>query len=270
MSFSFGSKSEKKSASSTTRPWEPTIPYLTGVLNEASTAHTANPAGPTPDQLAAINALKAKAGNPYAGALDTVARDTFATTSRAPQVQGADADIQRRLAGYANGDNLDVANNPQLQALLKTVGDDVQWRTNSTFAGAGRDMSGINQQAVARGVTQAQAPLLLDQFNRAQQDQINASQILRTSGGDAATTSQALDRDALATRQGGAAAGDAAIAARDNRENTILALEEQLKTMPFEDLSRYLSMLLPVAGLGQQQTGTSKGTTTSIGAGIKL
>jgi hypothetical protein len=109
----------------------------------------------------------------------------------------------------------------------------------------------------------------MQEFARQQGRTDDATRALFTGGTTAAQTGQALDANALATRATGLPITQAALAARDAAPNTILNLDEQLKAMPFEDLSRYSSLLLPVAGLGGQQAGSGtnvqKGSNWGVG-----
>jgi len=242
---------------SQTDPWDVAIPYVTDLLSKTSAP--SSQVGATDAQTAAYDQLKANAsaGNPYAGQMDTLTNNLFSASS---DTSGYD-DLSRRLTPVADGTNQDIGNDPYLQSLLKTVGDDVQWRTNRQFAGAGRDLSGINQNAVARGVTSAQAPILVDQLNKERTRTDTAARDLFSSSQSAQTNAANL----------GSAAVDAskeAMTARDYGANTIIDLEEQMKKMPYEELSWLAELLYPAAGLGQQSSGSGTSTTkgTSFGA----
>jgi hypothetical protein len=271
-------KSEKKTTQVTDQtskqdPWAPTIPLLTSYLGDLDAARSN--LGMTPGQADAFASLKAKAaaGHPWATDIGQVATDAFGTPSRAGMVDDAYGAFKTNLGDVAAGKNLDILSDPRLQAILANVGDDVQNRIAGVFAGAGRDVSGnaAGQQAIAKGVTSAQLPLLLQEFSRQQGRTDAAIRDLMSGGVTAAQTGQALDRDALGTRAGGVDIANAALAARDLPENTILNLEQQMKQMPFEDMSLLASILLPVAGLGSQSEGhqTSTGTTKGTEFGIK-
>lgn len=266
MNVSFGSKKQRTTQSSQTDPWAAAIPYVTDIL--AKTKQPAADVGATPAQQQAYSQLEANAsdGNPYAGQIDTLANDLFGSTNYAPDVASGYSDLERRLAPTANGANLDLSSNDQLQAALKVAADDAQWRINSQFAGAGRDLSGINQQAVARGVTQAEAPLLLGQYNAEQARTDAAARDLAAGKTTAATTKSALDQATAGLRQAGIDTGNAAIAARDYGPNQIINLEEQLKNMPYDELSKLAALIYPAAGLGSQSTGTATAKGTAFGA----
>jgi hypothetical protein len=56
--------------------------------------------------------------------------------------------LQSQLTPYANGSM--IGNNPALQAQLDQIASDTTNQVNGQFAAAGRDMSGMNQQTLAR------------------------------------------------------------------------------------------------------------------------
>jgi hypothetical protein len=153
--------------------------------------------------------------------------------------------------------------NPQMQAMLTQVGDDAQNRINAMFAGAGRDLSGANQQAVAKGVTQAQLPLLMDQYNRAQDQQMGAAQTLFGAGQNTATTLGNLDAQRFAHRMSAGEQGQEALDMQNQGANEVLALDQQIKMMPYEDLGTLGSLLFPVAQLGGQTKGKMQGTSST-------
>lgn len=276
MSFLFGSSSSKTKTSqqSQTEPWAPAIPYLGRFLQDIDA--TRSTLGPSGDQLDAFASLKQKAaqGNQFAGDISKLASDAFGTTSRAGMVDDAYTRLQGQLGDVAAGKNLDIMSDPRIAAMLEQVGNDVQSRISGAFAAAGRDITGnaAGQQAIGKGVTAAQLPILMQEFARQQGRTDAAARDLYGAGSSAATTGQQLDANALATRAGGVDVSNAALAARDMPENTILNLDQQLKRMPLEDLSLYANLLLPTAGLGGQQSGegtsATKGSSSKIGFGL--
>src|SRR5262249_98637 len=134
------------------------------------------------------------------GALDTIERNAAGASQFAPQVSGlvstllgggnataqagniqANLDAYRKtLTPFANGAM--VGNNPALKAQLDTIASDVANNVNAQFAGAGRDLSGLNQQALARGIAQGEAPVLAGQYNQDLQNQIGAAGALYGAG----------------------------------------------------------------------------------------
>lgn len=268
--MSFGSKKTTTSSRSQSDPWDETIPFLQDFLKTMGNSSVAQ-IGPTGEQLSSYETLKAnsKAGNPWSPQIGELAGDQFNAADRTGTVAQGYSDLQRRLRDTADGKNLDLANNTYLQGMLTQVGDDVMNRVNAGFAAAGRDLSGANQSAVAKGVTAAQLPLLLDFFNKEQARTDAAARDLNTSAGNSASQMAALDQVRNAIRSAGIGTANEAMNARDAGANTILNLEQQMKDLKWQDLAQIANLLFPAAGLGQQSSGksTSKSSGFSIGIG---
>jgi hypothetical protein len=269
MSLSFGSKSTdtQQKTSGERDPWSSTVPFLHQFLSKTGAV---GGTGLTKDQKAAFGYLKSNAfeGNPWDVEQAKLTNDLYAAPDRTGTVGEAYGALQGQLGGYASGQYLDPMSNPQMQAMLTQVGDDAQNRINAMFAGAGRDLSGANQQAVAKGVTQAQLPLLMDQYNRAQDQQMGAAQTLFGAGQNTATTLGNLDAQRFAHRMSAGQQGIEALNMQNQGANEVLALDQQIKMMPYEDLGTLGSLLFPVAQLGGQTKGKMTGSsdTTSFGA----
>jgi hypothetical protein len=154
--------------------------------------------------------------------------------------------------------------------MLQQVGDDAWNRTNAMFAGAGRDLSGANQMAASRGVTQAQLPLLFDQFNRAQDMQMNAAQALYGAGSNTATAMGNLDAQRAGIRGQAAGAEQAGHDMETRGAQEIIDLEQMKKMMPYEELGALASLLFPAGQLGKQQKSSGESSGTSFGFGGKL
>jgi hypothetical protein len=269
MSIGFGSSSSKTNSSHTsqTDPWDVTIPYLTDFLKNVGGTTSF---GASPDQDAAFAALKGNVaqGNPWTGQIAGLADQAFSTADRTGQVGAASDTLKANLSKYADGSYLDVANNPQLKALMDQVGTDAFNKINAQFAGAGRDLSGANQMVSSKGVAQATAPLLLDQFNKQQQLQLDANKTIADNATGTATTQSNLDAARMALQKMGIDIGSSALAANNYAANNILTLDEQQKQLPLQDLGLLASILFPAAGLGAQESGT--GTSKSSSSGFKI
>jgi hypothetical protein len=272
ISFGSSKKTTNTSQQSQTEPWAPAIPYLSQFLQDLDTGRST--LGPSGDQLDAFAKLKenAAAGNPWTPQIGQLASDTLGATSRTGMVDDAYSRLQAQLGDVAAGRNQDILSDPRIAAMLDQVGNDVQSRITGAFAAAGRDITGnaAGQGAIAKGVTAAQLPILMQEFARQQGRTDAAIRDLFGGGTSAATTGQQLDANALATRAGGVDVANAALAARDQPFNTILNLDQQLKAMPFEDLSLYAQLLLPTAGLGGQQAGTGTAVQKGSNWGLNL
>ena len=274
MSKGGGSKTQKQVT--TSEPWAASQPYLKDYLTKIGGL---NPGGPTAAQSTAFNQLEANAtaGNPFTGGITTAANGAlnYDNADQVGLLKDAYGTLQNNLGDYASGKYLDVANNPQLQAALKVAADDAQNRINQQFAGSGRSMSGMNQQTVARGVTQAEAPLLLDQFNRQQQNQIAAANALFGGAGQTASGVSGLDTTKANINATGVPLSQEALDAQNYGPNQILNLEQQKTQIPYQNLSLLQSLLLPAAGLGGTSNSSGSGqqdqwgiTSSGIGAGI--
>lgn len=264
--MSFGSSKSKGSSKTKSEPWAPTIDPAKAYIDKINQVGGLDI---TPDQMAAFGQLKenAGAGNPFTPQIAKLAEDAFnysGGTENKAMVSDAYAGLQGNLGAYANGDYLDVMNNPQMREMLDMVAGNVQDRINRSFHGMGRSRSGINQQSVSRGITEGQLPLLLDQFNKQQGLQMDAAKALYGAGGDTATTLNSMGQNDLNVRSSGIGLAEQALAARDYAPNKILDLDQQIQQLPYENLALYGSLLLPAAGLGGTSDTKSKSKTSGF------
>jgi hypothetical protein len=258
-----GTSSEKTTTQySQTSPWAPAQPLLSGVLGRLGGALGAT--GLTGTETNALDAMLglAQRGNPYTGRIGSLADALLAGgADRSGLVDDAYAQYRAGLEEIARGDHVDPRRNPALQGYLSTIANDVQNRVGGLFAGAGRDLSGMHQQTLARGIAEAQAPVLVDAFNRARSEQLAAQDKLYGAGGQTAGLLSQLDQLGLANRQAGVGAAGAATAAQLDPFDRMLALEAQRRGIPLENLQRIASIGVPIAGLGSSSSGTSTTTT---------
>src|SRR5262245_50683173 len=245
MSLSFGSSKKKGSSSQTTNPWEPTIPGLESLISSI-TGFSKTGVGPTSDQLDAFEQLKANAGkgDPNSENIGQLSADLFGAGSRSGDVTDAYNELAGRLGDTADGKNLNVEENPYLQGMMQTVGDNIFNKINATFAGAGRDITGnaAGLEAVGKGITEGQLPALFNQYNLENQNRMNAANQLFGAKTGAASTAQGLDQASLGTRMQGIDVGKAFLDSQNQGANTILNLEEQMKDMPAEDLANFVTL----------------------------
>ncbi len=272
MSFGFSDKSSKQQQSSQTQPWEPAIPYLKDILGKAGAYGQS--VGPTATQNTAFESLKQTAGAemPWLSEINKLAGDQFALGSKSGMAGDAYETLKTQLGGIASGANLDFSTNPYIQKVLQQAGDDAAKRSNAMFIGAGRDpVNNVGgQAAMAKAVTNAQSPLLLDLYKDQQSKMIDAAKTLYGAGTGTATTMQGLDTNALAARSGGIDTATALRNAELRPQTDVLNLEQQRKMLPFEDLSLYAQLIAPIAGLGQQSQGQGTGRQTGYTLGASL
>jgi hypothetical protein len=254
-----GTSKQTQQTSSQTNPWQPTVQPLTNLVGQLdpSIANT----GPNQTETGALNTLRqnAASGNPYAGQIGQVA-NTFLSggADNSGLVNNAYSQYAQNIAPWANGSMADPANNPALANALATVRSDVSNSVNGMFAGAGRDLSGANQQALARGISQGEAPLLL----QAQQEGLNQAGNLYNAGGSTAGILANLNAQRYGLMGQGINAADSALQARDSAANQQLGVEQQARGVPLSNISNIAGILGPIAGLGGQSTGQSSGSYT--------
>src|SRR5262249_36716174 len=116
--------------------------------------------------------------------------------------------LQRQLSPFASGSM--VGKNMALQNQLDVAGNDVKNQIESQFAAAGRP-PGTNAdvaQATARGITQAQAPIIANQYNQDVANQLGAAGALFGGAGSTASGLTGLSQTRLGNMlQGLGAAG---------------------------------------------------------------
>ena len=269
MSKSSSKQQTKEKSSGASGPWAYATPAIQGFTDKLASA---GGVGMTPDQGAAFGVLKsnAAAGNPFTQQTANLANDSFNTADRTGTVGDAYDNLQNQLGGYASGAMNDPASNPYLSQMMDQVGTKAFDKINAQFAGAGRDLSGMNQKAAAAGYTEASLPLAFNQYNQNVANQFSAANSLFGAGQNTASTQSALDAQRQGMRAGGIEQGQAALDANNYGANQILNLDQQIKQMPYEDLSTLAKLLFPAAGLGGTQTGSGQANAASKTSGFNL
>ncbi len=275
--FSSSTK-QSSNSTSTSGPWKPAQKAAENFANQLTYMGNNTNWNPTAKQNWAFNQLEQNAANPYANQFRGMAD---AAMGNAQTAQGSVGDytgisndayktLQTNMGDLASGKYLDPMSNPQMQAMLQQVGDDINNRTNAQFAAAGRDMSGMNSLASARGVSQGTLGLLLDQYNTNRTNQMNAANSLFSAGNQTASTNSGLDAQRMANYSAAnTLAGQANDLtnqwqdARNQRANNILNIQQQRRDLPYQNMGTYASLLFPTAGLGGTQDVQSSGKTKS-------
>lgn len=265
-------KTTNSSFAQQTDPWDETIPQLRQFLGNIK-GMQAGGFAISPEQQELFDQLEAQlaAGNPNTSEIQNLATKLFATEGRGGQIDTALANFREQLAPIARGDNVtDFKNNSYINDMLRLVGDDISSRVNAQFAGAGRDLSGINQQAVARGVAQGTLPTLADLFSKEQARSDAARTALLTGELQGAAGADALDAGALGLNLQGIGASKEGVDAGTSGLTALLNLSQQQRELPTANAGQFLQLLGSVAGLGNQSSGTSKSTTQSSGFGLDV
>lgn len=271
MSFTYGSKNQKQTTEqkSQTDPWDESLEYLRNFMGTLDTVSKSSRPGATDAQTLAAAKLRdlGLGGTPHGAEIDKLAGDLFGFKSRADELNPVMADLKRRLAPTADGQNLDLGNNPYIQDMLTRTSDSVANRINAQFAGAGRDLSGYNQRAIGEGIADVSIPALFQQYNLEQGRSDAAARDLFGAESGTITTQDTLDRLAMGQRTAGVDVARAKAEMDAAGPEMVLNLEQQLKKLPYEDMSYWAELLFPLAGLGSQSEGTAttKGKTTGWG-----
>jgi Chaperone of endosialidase len=262
-----GTSTTSQTQQSTTAPWAAAQPDLSGILGQL------NPliqnSGLNSTESGAINQLAQNAaqGNPYASQISSFAGNMLnggGATQQAPNLQSGLSTLQSQLTPYANGSM--IGNNPALQAQLAQIASDTTNQVNGQFAAAGRDMSGMNQQTLARGIAQGEAPVIAGQYNQDVANQLSAANSLYGAQNSTSGLLSGLNQQGLANQQQGVASSQDAINAQNYTPQQQLALAQLTQSIPAQNLALLAQIGVPIAGLGSQTTGQSQGTQTESGA----
>ncbi len=240
-------------SSSATAPYANSTPLLDSILSQASylSDSTGTGAGLTKDEeknygnaQGALDALPTDFGKKEAD----YAQKTIDTKGDPTGILGTQVKSATPIALA----DLDPTKTPGLSNSLKTIRDDVTNSTNSQFAGAGRSLSGLNSQALARGIAYGESTPLLNQYNSNVTNALNADTSLGTAEAAYGTNlknafTQAADAPKLAT--------SVPLAKQ--------ALTTSERRLPYTYLSDLENITTPISGLG----GTTEGGTTSKSTG---
>jgi hypothetical protein len=249
-----GSSSQKTSSSTQTQPWSPTIPTLNNLIGDIN--GLSGNYQPNATETSALNQITQNAQNlPNYGAAAGNVAGNFLTGDPSGMLGSAYANYQGQMNPVANAP-LDPTQTPGIASLLDTIRGDVSNSVNSLFAGAGRDLSGLNSQYLARGIAQGEAQPLLNQYNQNVTNRQNAangllSGAISTSGAMGQNQAQGFNMAQLVpslVNQG---------------PNSVLAAQAQARGLPIQNLAQLESLILPIAGLGQQGTGSQSTTSTA-------
>ncbi|MGE0278389.1 MAG: tail fiber domain-containing protein [Nitrospiraceae bacterium] len=220
---------------------------------------------PTAAENTALDTImkNAQGGNPYTPQIQSLATDLLGGgPDRSGIVNDAYSNYQKQAQPYLDPSYLDPASNPHFNAYSTQLADDAASRVNQMFAGAGRDMSGAHMQTLGKGITEATLPVYANQYNQNVATQRGLMDNMFAAGGQTAGLLSGLDQTALGNRQAGVGAADAAQQSQNSGANSVLQAEAMRRGLPLSNLQGLSSLLLPIAGLGSQ----SSGTTSSVGS----
>jgi hypothetical protein len=222
-----GQSSSTQTQQSQTAPWTAAQPMLQGILGQLSPL--IQNSGLNSTESGAINQLSQNAaqGNPYASQISGLASNLLnggGATAQAPNLQSGLSTLQSQLTPYANGSM--IGNNPALQAQLNQIATDTTNQVNSQFAAAGRDGSGMNQQTLARGIAQGEAPVIAGQYNQDVANQLSAANALYGAQNSTSGLLSGLTQQGLANQLQGVTSSQDALNAQNYTPQQQLALAQ--------------------------------------------
>lgn len=257
------SKTEtNQSQTSQTNPFGPaagTINALLAKLNSQTNAGDLTGA-----ETGALNSIEGNAakGNPFSGDISSLAKGLLSgggAQTNDSAIKGALDNYTGLLEPYANGSM--IGKNEALQGQLDTIKDDVTNQVNGMFAGAGRDLSGANIQALARGIAQGTAPVIASQFNTDTANSLNAANSLYGAANSTYGLLNGTQQQANGNAVSGIDVGNQALSADNYGALQTLAAEAQRRGIPLSAIQTMLGTVLPTASAFSTTTGTGQSTT---------
>ncbi len=252
------STSASQTQNGTIAPYEPTQGALQGILNGVNSV-LPNASG-TSAQTSALNALlnNAQTMPNYGGQAAGVANNLL---SGGPNYQPIVSDAYGQYQGAVNpilNASLDPTQTPGLSDALATIRNDVTNSVNGMFAGAGRDLSGLNQQALARGISQGEAPVIVSQYNQNVANRLNAANGALGAGQSTAGTLSGLQQTQFGNQLQGLETGINTVPTATNSNiNQQLSAANSLYGLPVQNLAQLEALTVPIAGLGRQYEGNT-------------
>lgn len=237
-----GSSTQTNTGTSSVTPWAPVSGALEKLGGQISSTM---PAGLTKPETTAINqwGKVGAAGHQFVPQFDAVAKGLLTPTDYGGYAKDAYAGMQSNLGGYASGAMLDPATNPYFGDLMTQLGDRAVNSADARFAAAGRDFSGAHGQAIGRGVTEAQLPILAQMYGQNQDRMFQANSMLQGAGYGLSGLLSQLDTEEGNRQLAGMQAGNMAMDARTWGPQQTLAAEAARRQIPLQSQTAYSGLL---------------------------
>lgn len=256
-----GQSSQKTTQSSTTEPWKAAQPALQGILGQLQT--NLGNTGITDAERGALDTLRSNAGiaGQFVPQINSFAKDLLGGGGAMDQAGNVNANLQRftdQTNPIASNMNFNPYETLGFREAIDTITSDITNQTNGAFAAGGRDFSGANSQALARGIMQGVAPTIAAQFNANRDAQQGAAGNLFNAGNTSAGILSGLNQTRLGNQAQGVTAAGQAVDAANAGANQTLAAEAARRGIPVQALGLLAQIGIPIAGLGGQSTGQSE------------
>lgn len=263
-----GTSSSNQTQSSTTAPWTAAQPDLQGILGQLGTQ--LGNTGVTPGENSALNTIIGNSSstnqfNPAINASTSSLLGGGGAMNQAPMLQAGYTQYNANTSPLANNTNYDPMQTPGIGAQLQATNDAITQQINGQFAGAGRDMSGYNQKALAQGLAAGEAPILTNQYNQNVQNQQGAAGNLYNAGNSTGGILSGLQQQGVQNQQAGVNQVGTGLSAQNAGASSALAAYLQQQGIPIQNLGLLSQIGIPIAQLGQQSTGQSSGTQQASG-----
>jgi hypothetical protein len=248
-----GDSSQTTTSQSQTRPWDAALPAVNGLLGQLQGLIPNT--GTNAAQNGAIAQLTqmGQAGNPYASDIGSAATDLLhggGAMNYAPTVQNAYDTYRAQTMPLASNTNYDPYSTPGFSDALKTSNGDITNNIQSLFAAGGRDLSGMNVQTLARGLSQGNSQAIANQYNQNVANQQGASGNLFNAGNTTGTTLANMNQAANANKAQGVQTANAATAAQTWGPQQVLQAQQLAQSIPMTNLGLLTQIGVPLAALG--------------------
>lgn len=240
----------KSSTTKTTEtgPWKPAQGALTNILGRAQelggNIDAFRPVRGQDTQDSWSMAESAARSGPSAG-----------ETAMRPVVEGSGAGYRTGLGALSSTAGGEMLSNPYVADVLRASNDQIANRVNGQFSGAGRYGGGVSHAAaLGDALSRNSNTVLMDQYNRERQNQMQAAGILHNAGYQGAAMAPALDQARLWNSDVLGRVG----AARD-------AAATAERTAPMQALEWQRGMVQPIGAMGQSGTVTESASPNRFG-----
>lgn len=257
------SKTEtNQSQASSTTPYGPASSTVNALLAKLNS--NVNAGDLTSAETNAFNTIENNAsnGNPFSGDISSLATGLLSgggAQNNDTGIKSALDNYTGLLTPYANGSM--IGNNTALRDQLDTIRNDVSQQVNGMFAGAGRDLSGANQQALARGIAQGEAPVIAAQYNTDTQNALGAAGALYNAANNTYGLLNGTNQQGISNAIQGIDVGNQSLSADNYGATQTLAAEAAKRGIPLSTIQTLLGTVLPTASAFGTTTGTGQSTT---------
>ncbi len=262
----YQNQNQNTASSSTTTPWAPGASAISGVLGQLGSINTQ----PTAAENTAYGQITnlGQAGNPYQAGTSNAINNLLAgggALNQSGLVKNAYSQYGKELAPYLSSSYLDPRNTPGFGDALAATNSDITNQINQSFAGAGRDLSGLNTQTLARGLSQGEGGLIQNQYNQNVGNQLASAGNLYNAGNATGGILSGFQNQYNANQAAGAGLGAQDYQNQFTGPLAVLQAQAQQRNIPIQALAAEMGIALPAATAFGTTSGTGVGTSTGIG-----